>query len=408
MRIIGAALSALICLAMAPVLERAATPAAHDKAALKQEREREKPGARPGAETCRYAQDNECDEPIIGTGACPQHTDYSDCRYLRYGERDACEFANDGECDEPHFGTGACPMGSDRTDCGDVSALRFQDDSCDTAFNGICEEPSAGRNECAPRTDRSDCIGRDRPTLIGDHFFGHDDRMLMDTSAYPWRAIGEITLGDSGKCTATLVARDVIITAAHCITTEDGVSARGEFKAGASAPGGPFHAQITGYFISPRFNRRQFDTSRDVDGLDWALLRIDAPLGDTLGFVSVADALSPLQPAALQALKLAQAGYSWDTGVHLSGSTDCSPISHFANNTFSHTCDTTHGDSGSPFLLEVDGAYKLVGVDSRFQSAPDNGPYVYIGVSAAAFARYVDDFAAGRIEAGQAARMKGP
>ena len=32
-----------------------------------------------GTDTCRWANDGECDDPGIGTGACQQGTDYSDC-----------------------------------------------------------------------------------------------------------------------------------------------------------------------------------------------------------------------------------------------------------------------------------------------------------------------------------------
>ena len=46
-----------------------------------------KPGARPatgasaiaGDDSCQYANDNECDEPGLGTGACVAGTDHSDC-----------------------------------------------------------------------------------------------------------------------------------------------------------------------------------------------------------------------------------------------------------------------------------------------------------------------------------------
>lgn len=33
------------------------------------------------------------------------------------GGNDSCEFAFDDECDEPGIGTGACPAGTDAADC---------------------------------------------------------------------------------------------------------------------------------------------------------------------------------------------------------------------------------------------------------------------------------------------------
>ena len=86
----------------------------------------EKPPRSASNDSCRYAHDNECDEPDIGTGACGRGSDYSDCRYLREGERDSCQWARDGECDEPNFGSGACPQGSDRI-AASVKAVAAQD-----------------------------------------------------------------------------------------------------------------------------------------------------------------------------------------------------------------------------------------------------------------------------------------
>ena len=129
------------------------------------------PGGRyRGDDSCQWANDGECDDPGLGTGACRQGTDYSDCWRLAQGVEDnSCRWANDGECDEPGFGTGACTQATDLADCGDVVHLRFRNDSCETAFDGVCNEPGIGDGQCAERTDRADCFGRERPLGINDH-----------------------------------------------------------------------------------------------------------------------------------------------------------------------------------------------------------------------------------------------
>jgi hypothetical protein len=78
------------------------------------------PGSGPtngtGTNTCRYANDGECDEPDRGTGACLAGSDTEDCD----GEN-SCQFAHDGECDEPGPAywnrTGRCDSGTDSDDC---------------------------------------------------------------------------------------------------------------------------------------------------------------------------------------------------------------------------------------------------------------------------------------------------
>jgi protease YdgD len=193
-----------------------------------------------GDDTCRWANDGECDDPRLGTGACQAGTDYSDCWRIATGREDnSCEWANDGACDEPQFGYSACTQGTDRNDCGVVAYLRFQTDVCDLAFDGVCNEPGTGDGKCDVRTDRSDCIGRDRPMEIRDHFFGRDDRELVDTAETPWLLIGQLVDPDGGACTATLIGEDILVSAAHCVEYETRVDARSTFITGRGLRGGP-------------------------------------------------------------------------------------------------------------------------------------------------------------------------
>jgi len=46
---------------------------------------------------------------------------------------------------------------------------------------------------------------------------GQDDRRLLDTTEWPWVAIGRINRESGGFCTGTLVRSDVVVTAAHCL-----------------------------------------------------------------------------------------------------------------------------------------------------------------------------------------------
>lgn len=350
-----------------------------------------------GVDTCRWANDGECDDPGIGTGACEQGTDYSDCWRIADGiEDDSCRWANDGECDEPGFGTGACTQATDLTDCGSVINLRFRNDSCETAFDGVCNEPGIGDGRCAERTDRADCFGRDRPLTINDHFFGHDDRVFMDTARSPWDAIGQIDMETGGACTATLIADNVLITAAHCIDDDGRTDARAVFQTAYGRRGGPLEARVTGYLIDPSWNAERFSATNDLDGTDWALLRIDRPLGAQIGHVGVRGLVQTAGNRGARQADLYQAGYSWDTGAHLSGNLGCHITEVFNDNTMAHDCDTTRGDSGSPFMVRDGDHYFVVGTDSNFRPNP-GGPMTYIAVRSEAWLQYYADFVAGRI-----------
>lgn len=354
-----------------------------------------------GGDSCQWANDRECDEPDIGTGACALNTDFSDCRAIRQGEDDSCQWANDGECDEAHFGTGACVQGTDRTDCAGASWMRNQTDSCDTSYNGVCEEPGRGNASCAARTDRTDCNSRARPMTINDHFFGSDDRVRVNAREAPWRFMGRFTNEIGENCTATLIGRDVIITAAHCVHTEGRVVAGGEFVAEA----GGATARTVAYYVDPNFDYQRFNTTNEINGLDWALLRIDQPLGDTLGFASVGALNSNI--ASARAAELYQAGYAWDTGRRISAAVGCHVVALYSNNTFSHECDTTRGDSGSSLLIRNGATFEVVGVDSSFQRRK-NGPPANIAVSSHAFAQHLARFAAGEIGSQLSAQTQKP
>lgn len=361
-----------------------------------------KPGAATadgytGTDTCQWANDGECDDPGIGTGACEQGTDYSDCwRIATSVEDNSCQWANDGECDEPGFGTGACTQATDLNDCGDIIHLRFRNDSCETAFDGVCNEPGVGDGSCPERTDRADCFGRDRPLTINDHYFGRDDRVFMDTSVFPWNVVGQIDFDEGGACTATLIADDVLVTAAHCISEENSIDARGVFSTGYDMDGGPLQARVTAYFIDPDWDENRFSSTDNFDGTDWALLRIDTPLGAQLGHAGVRSLVDTAGNRGATRVDLFQAGYSWDTGAHLSGNQGCRIETVYNDNTMAHNCDTTRGDSGSPFFVREGDQYYVVATDSNFRSNP-GGPMIYIAARTEAWAEYYEDFAAGRI-----------
>lgn len=372
-------------------------PQARDYARLLQQVA--KPARGRGEDTCRWANDFECDEPGVGTGACAAGTDYSDCWRLRQGvEDDTCQWARDGECDEPRFGTGACTQATDATDCGQVGHLRFQNDQCATAFNGVCEDAEQGGDgSCPARTDRADCFTRTRPLSLNDHFFGRDDRVLMDTGAFPWSVIGYVDFEAGGTCTASLVSAHVVITAAHCLSEDGRIRPEGVFTTGAGLPNGPHMARVVDFLIDEDWNDAVFSETETLDGTDWALLRLDRPLGSELGHLGVLDL--DRAPRAARRGRLWQAGYSWDTGTQLSGNLDCEILDYFQDNTLSHDCDTTRGDSGSPFLMRAGDTWRVVATDSNFRSNPD-GPMIYIAARAGRWAGLLDAFEAGRIGAG--------
>lgn len=127
-------------------------------------------------DTCRWANDRECDEPRYGgTGACPDGTDTSDCRGRGGIGPDSCPWSYSGTCNEARYGCdGACPSGTDTADCTGTSGGAAWPapattapaapgaNSCRYANDGECDDPSVPghlTSACAPGTDANDCAG---------------------------------------------------------------------------------------------------------------------------------------------------------------------------------------------------------------------------------------------------------
>jgi len=346
-----------------------------------------------GNDSCRWAHDMECDDiRFDGTGACPVGTDASDCRALALGGDNSCRWANDGECDEPSIGLGVCTSGTDTNDCQAMAHLRNRTNECATAFNGICEEADLGGNgACEFRTDTVDCYGRQTVAGVQDHYFGEDNRTLVDSGAFPWRAIGQIELDGGGFCTATMVSPSVAVTAAHCFSRGEGrYASSGMFYAGLDRDLYVERAGIADVYVNPEYNDHGDPPLGQGNGDDWAFFTTDWAIGDEVGWLDVyAPSEADFQAAESGGwFTMNQGGYSWDTGDRLSAHLGCRIVRHFPDGTIFHECDTTLGDSGSPIFIERgQGDYAIIAVDSQFFPDRSSGYATsYLAVDARSFA----------------------
>ena len=197
---------------------------------------------------------------------------------------------------------------------------------------------------------------------------GTDDRKLVDRPGPPWDAIGQVNIGGYRrltKCTGTLVAADVVVTAAHCVvdpaTGRPFADHRIHFVPGIRAGAGSAHSVARcvrlpdGYTYLPRSS---MEHAQPMPG------RLPRLLADDVAAIILKDAL-PIPPIAIteaepQGAVLAHAAYAADRRYALSVHEGCAKLERpGAEPLWATDCDTHPASSGGPLLVSEDGEMRL-------------------------------------------------
>jgi protease YdgD len=209
-------------------------------------------------------------------------------------------------------------------------------------------------------------------------FFGQDDRVIVPAPyPAPFAAIGQLRTKNDYTCTATLVAPDLAVTAAHCFMMEAKRADVGQwFMAGFNQ--GQYQAkyQIIDQVFHPAFKQGLQYKGEDVYILpqaaehDIAWLKLKLVEGVAPKPMPLFEGGRAELDAEFQSAKmlLNQGGFAEDHDAILTAHLGCTLSEFRSNNTMYHRCDTLSGDSGSPIWLTTPNGPLLIGVQS---SAPD-------------------------------------
>jgi protease YdgD len=170
-------------------------------------------------------------------------------------------------------------------------------------------------------------------------------REPVDESRYPWSAIGKLFNEAGGACTGAIIARDRILTAAHCVYSERlrrFTPASGlHFKIGYRGGRAAIHARVESYETGAGYDPQRWTQTMEAD---WVILRLSEMLPDDIVPLRLASGVAPSGTPAIMA------GYPQDRAHKMTADRDCE-VADASGRLVFHTCRGMRGYSGAPILV---------------------------------------------------------
>ncbi|MFV0244604.1 MAG: trypsin-like serine peptidase [Qingshengfaniella sp.] len=188
---------------------------------------------------------------------------------------------------------------------------------------------------------------------------------MSATDQNRWLAVGRLNIAGQGFCTATLVAPDLVLTAAHCLvdkrTQKRVAPERVNFLAGYRSGQFAAHGKGAQVTLVEGFSRVSQTVSRDL-----GLVRLSRPMPPRIRPLPVVFNLHPGD-------RLEVMSYAIDRSQLPSWQEACEVLQRNGSLVFT-SCEGVPGVSGAPLIRETVAGPRLAGVASSIASRSTKRP----------------------------------